>query len=100
MCGGVAGWKDREGPRGVSKEEVLLATERSGEIGTPEAPTLIFYSAYHILVHMYTPPPTHDHAEDCIILPSEFTELTELFAEEKLNVIFPRLQSNYRSFVF
>lgn len=48
----------REGPRGRSKGEVMFATEVSGEIGTAAAPTLIFYRVYHILGHMYTPPPT------------------------------------------
>lgn len=73
----------REGRRGMSKEEVMFATEISGEIRTAEAPTLIFYRVLHILGHMYAPPPTHDRAEYCIILPSEFIELTELFSKEK-----------------
>lgn len=84
----------------MSEEEVMFATEISGEIGTAEAPTLIFYSVHHILGHMCAPPPTHDRAEYCIILPAEFIELTELFSKEKTNAIFPHLQSNYRSFVF
>lgn len=77
----------------MSKEEVMFVAEVSGEIGTAEAPTLIFYSAYHIVGHMYTPPPTQDRYKYCIILPSEFIELTKLFSKEKKNAIYPHLQS-------
>lgn len=51
----------RGGLKGMSKEEVTVVAEVSGEI-TAEAPTVIFYSAYHIVGHMHTPPPTRDRA--------------------------------------
>lgn len=76
----------------MSKEEVSVVAEVSGEL-TAEAPTVIFYSAYHIVGHMHAPPPTQDRCKYCIILPSDFIELTKLFSKEKMNAIYPHLQS-------